>query len=204
VRVPVSVSTTGRTSGLQNALQLSQKVVCCGSWPYLEWLWKADHHGRLQFLVHSQVTIIFVVSVGLSVCLCRVFLSRLWSDFDQTWTYVVCLGLVESPEYRGCATPGAGWPLKTCILGVLGLVDCTPGREPRSVAASLLHLLQKRTFEYEWRRMRLHNPTNSVKALKETLSTDPCQWPGLILSLPSRSLSLFWVAAEEKGGQGWG
>ena len=28
-------------------------------------------------LVHGQVTIIFVVSVGLSVCLCRVFLSRL-------------------------------------------------------------------------------------------------------------------------------
>jgi len=36
-------------------------------------------------LVHGQVTIIFVVSVCLSVCLCRVFLSRLWSDFDQTW-----------------------------------------------------------------------------------------------------------------------
>jgi len=38
------------------------------------------------FLVHGQGTIIFVVSVGLSVyvfvCLCRVFLSRLWSDFD--------------------------------------------------------------------------------------------------------------------------
>jgi len=31
--------------------------------------------------------------VCLSVCLCRVFLSRLWSDFDQTWTYVICLGL---------------------------------------------------------------------------------------------------------------
>ena len=30
-----------------------------------------------EFLVHGQVTIIFVVSVGLSVCLCRVFLSRL-------------------------------------------------------------------------------------------------------------------------------
>jgi len=44
-------------------------------------------------LVHGQVTIIFVVSVGLSVCLCRVFLSRLWSDFDQTRTYVICLGL---------------------------------------------------------------------------------------------------------------
>ena len=31
----------------------------------------------LMFLVHSQVTIIFVVSVCLSVCLCRVCLSRL-------------------------------------------------------------------------------------------------------------------------------
>jgi len=31
--------------------------------------------------------------VCLSVCLCRVFPSRLWSDFDQTWTYVICLGL---------------------------------------------------------------------------------------------------------------
>ena len=50
------------------------------------------------FLVHSQVTIIFVVSVCLSVCLCRVFLSRLWSDFDQTRTYVICLGLVMSPR----------------------------------------------------------------------------------------------------------
>jgi len=43
-------------------------------------------------LVHGQVTIIFVVSVGLSVCLCRVFLSCLWSDFDQTWTYVIMSG----------------------------------------------------------------------------------------------------------------
>ena len=34
--------------------------------------------------------------VSLSVCLCRVFLSRLWSDFDQTRTYVMCLGLVAS------------------------------------------------------------------------------------------------------------
>jgi len=56
----------------------------------------------LHFLVHGQVTIIFVVSVGLSVCLfvclCRVFLSRLWSNFDQTWTYVIRLGLVVSPR----------------------------------------------------------------------------------------------------------
>ena len=39
-------------------------------------------------LVHGQVTIIFVVSVGLSVCLCRVFLSRLWSDFR--WNLDIC------------------------------------------------------------------------------------------------------------------
>jgi len=32
-------------------------------------------------------------SVCWFVCLCRVFLSRLWSDFDQTRTYVICLGL---------------------------------------------------------------------------------------------------------------
>ena len=36
--------------------------------------------------------------VCLFVCLCRVFLSRLWSDFDQTRTYVICLGLVVSPR----------------------------------------------------------------------------------------------------------
>ena len=59
-------------------------------------------------LVHGQVTIIFVVSVCLSVCLCRVFLGRLWSDFDQTRTHVICLGLMCPLEYRGCATPG-GW-----------------------------------------------------------------------------------------------
>jgi len=38
-------------------------------------------------------------SVCLSVCLCRVVLSRLWSDFDQTRTcHVICLGLVVSPR----------------------------------------------------------------------------------------------------------
>jgi len=31
----------------------------------------------MLMLVHGQVTIIFVMSVGLSVCLCRAFLSRL-------------------------------------------------------------------------------------------------------------------------------
>jgi len=43
----------------------------------------------VPILVHDQVTIIFVVSVGLFVCLCSVFLSHLWSDFDQSWTYVI-------------------------------------------------------------------------------------------------------------------
>jgi len=51
-----------------------------------------SHSLYVKMLVHGQVTIIFVVSVGLFVCLfvclCRVFLSCLWSDFDQTWTYV--------------------------------------------------------------------------------------------------------------------
>jgi len=36
--------------------------------------------------------------VCLSVCLCRVFLSRLWSDFDQNWIYVISMGLVVSPR----------------------------------------------------------------------------------------------------------
>ena len=39
-------------------------------------------------------------SVCWLVCLfvCAVFLSRVWSDFDQTWTCVVSLGLVVSPR----------------------------------------------------------------------------------------------------------
>ena len=39
-------------------------------------------------------------SVCWFVCLfvCAVFLTRLWTDFDQTWTYVICLGLVVSPR----------------------------------------------------------------------------------------------------------
>ena len=35
------------------------------------------HTNTFVFLVHGQVTVIFVVSVGLSGCMCRVFLSRL-------------------------------------------------------------------------------------------------------------------------------
>jgi len=49
----------------------------------------------LQFLnlIGSRPSDHYFRSVCLSVCLCRVFLSRLWSDFDQTRTYVICLGL---------------------------------------------------------------------------------------------------------------
>jgi len=53
--------------------------------------------GGQILLVQGQVTIIFVVSAGSSVCLfvclCRVFVSCLWSDFDQTRRYVICLDL---------------------------------------------------------------------------------------------------------------
>ena len=38
------------------------------------------------------------LSVCLFVCLCRVFLSRLWSDLDQTRTHVTRPGLVVSPR----------------------------------------------------------------------------------------------------------
>jgi len=67
-------------------------------------------------LVHGQVTIIFIVSVGLSVCLCRVFLSRVWSDFHQTRTHVTCLGLVVSFRYRDCTTPGGWVTLKKLVF----------------------------------------------------------------------------------------
>ena len=61
------------------------------------------------------------LSVCLSVCLYRVFLSRLWSDFDQTRTYVIRLGLVVFPKNIGAVWPlGAGWPLKTFIFRGFG------------------------------------------------------------------------------------
>jgi len=44
---------------------------------HLDWLAADAVRRHINFLVHGQVTIIFVVSVCLSVCLCIVFLSRL-------------------------------------------------------------------------------------------------------------------------------
>jgi len=91
-------------------------------------------------LVHGKVIIIFVVSVCLFVCLCRVFLNRLRSDLDQTMTHVTCPGLAVSPRIWGLCDPwGLGDPQKTCIFRCFGAAV-----NHRSVAASfqLLLLLQ--------------------------------------------------------------
>ena len=56
-------------------------------------------------LVHGQVTIIFVVSVCLFVC--AEFFSAVFDPISIKLGYMLlCLGLVVSLEYRGCATPG--------------------------------------------------------------------------------------------------
>jgi len=82
-------------------------------------------------LVHGQVTICFR-SVCLSVCLCRVFLSRLRSDLDQTRTHVTCPCLVVSPRIWGLCDPwGLRDPKKTGIFRGLGAAV-----NHRSVAAS--------------------------------------------------------------------
>ena len=64
------------TSGQKKVWTVDSRVHVVGSRP-------SDHYFR---------------SVCWFVCLCKVFLSRLWSDFDQTWTYVIYLGLVVSPR----------------------------------------------------------------------------------------------------------
>jgi len=88
-------------------------------------------------LVHVQVTIIFVVSLCLFVCLCRVFLSRPQSDLDQTRTHVTCLSLVVSPRiYRDCTRLGGlGDPPKTCIFRRFWAVV-----NHHSLAASFSHI----------------------------------------------------------------
>jgi len=63
---------------------------------------------RLTQFIGSRPSDHYFRSVCLFVCLCRVFLSGLWSDFGQTRTYVICLRLVVPLEYKGCANPG-GW-----------------------------------------------------------------------------------------------
>ena len=62
-----------------------------------------DHHAStssLIFLIHGQVTIIFVVSVGLSVCclfVCAEFLSAVFDPISIKLGHIVIrLGLVVS------------------------------------------------------------------------------------------------------------
>ena len=69
------------------------------------------------------MTIIFVVSVGLPVCLfvCAEFFSAVFDPISIKLGHMLCLGLVVPLEYRGCATPG-DWvtPKKTCIFRGFG------------------------------------------------------------------------------------
>ena len=75
------------------------------------------------FLVHGQVTIIFVMSVGLSVCLsvclfvCAEFYSAVFDPMSIKLGHVLCLGLVVSPRNRGCATPGGCVTPKNLYFG---------------------------------------------------------------------------------------
>jgi len=74
----------------------------------LNWQWRRasrgssataeTRYGFCTFCVGSRPSDHYFRSVCLSVCLCRVFLSRLRSDFDQTRTLVICPGLVVSPR----------------------------------------------------------------------------------------------------------
>ena len=73
-------------------------------------------------MVHGQVTIIFVVSVGLSVCLFVQSFSQpssiqFRSNQDMLYVWVQLCPL----EYRGCATPGGWVTPKNLFLGVWGL-----------------------------------------------------------------------------------
>jgi len=76
----------------------------------------------------------------------------------------------------------------SCLLPPLQqLFPGQPGL-PSSPQVFFVHLFWKRTFGEKWHRLFIQagrpscHPTNSVKALKETQSTGPNQWPGLILS----------------------
>jgi len=54
----------------------------------------------LRVLVHGQVTIIFVVSLCLSVCLfvCAEFFSAVFDPISIKLGHIICLGLVVSPR----------------------------------------------------------------------------------------------------------
>jgi len=59
------------------------------------------------FLVHGQVTIIFVVSVCLFAC--AEFFSAVFDPISIKLGHMLYVWIYLCPlEYRGCATPGAG------------------------------------------------------------------------------------------------
>jgi len=75
-------------------------------------------------VIRSRPSDHYFCSVCLSVCLCRVFLSRLRSDLDQTRTHVTCPGLVVSPRMYGlCDTWGLGDPPKLYFRGFRAVVN---------------------------------------------------------------------------------
>jgi len=63
-----------------------------------------------MFLVHGQVTIIFPVCVGLSVCLfvCAEFFSAVFDPISIKLGHMLCLGLVVFPRIWGLCDPWLG------------------------------------------------------------------------------------------------
>jgi len=103
-------------------------------------MWRSQRRNCALFLsclnylhcIGSRPSDHYFRSVCLFVWLCRVFLSRLGCDLDQTRTHVACPGLVVSPRIWGLCDPwGLGDPQKTCIFRGFGAAV-----NQRSVAAS--------------------------------------------------------------------
>jgi len=92
----------------QSSVRTAHMCVC--AYHCVQLSYTAQHRTVLIIfpLIGSRPSDHYFRSVCLFVCFCRVFLSRLRSNLDQTRTHVTCPGLVVSLEYRGCATPG-GW-----------------------------------------------------------------------------------------------
>ena len=68
---------------------------------------KKSERLRPKTKIDSRPSDHYFRSVCLFVCLFvgAVFLSRLWSDFDQTRIHVICLGLVVFPRIQGLCDP---------------------------------------------------------------------------------------------------
>jgi len=95
------------------------------------------------------VTIIFVVSVCLSVCpfVCLFVYAEFFSAvFDPISIKLGHMLYVWSScplEYRGCATPGAGWPLKTCIFRGFGAQNTISSYSFHRIVLILGYIVQR-------------------------------------------------------------